>query len=72
MKKGLLEFKSQEEIEEKIDNLFKELDADNNGTVEFEEFLRACIDKKEIINDKYLSYAFNFLDKNDRKFLSLG
>lgn len=71
LKKGLLEFKSQEEIEEKIDNLFKELDADNNGTVEFEEFLRACIDKKEIINDKYLSYAFNFLDKNDRKFLSL-
>ena len=29
MKKGLLEFKSQEEIEEKIDNLFKAIEEEN-------------------------------------------
>ena len=70
LKKGLKEFKDEKEIEEKLDNIFKELDADNNGYIEFEEFLRACIDKKEILNDKYLSYAFKFLDKQNKKLLS--
>ena len=53
-----------------MDNIFKELDGDKNGFIEFEEFLRACIDKKEILNDKYLSYAFRFLDKQNKKLLS--
>jgi len=70
LKKGLKEFKDEKEIEEKLDNIFKELDADNNGYIEFEEFLRACINKKEILNDKYLSYAFKFLDKQNKKLLS--
>ena len=70
LKKGLKEFKKVDEIENNIDKIFKELDGDNNGSIEYEEFLRACIDKNEILNDKYLSYAFKFLDKQNRKFLS--
>ena len=70
LKKGLKEFKEEKEIEEKFDNIFKELDGDNNGYIEFEEFLRGCIDKKEILNDKYLNYAFKFLDKQNKKLLS--
>jgi len=70
LKKGLKEFKAEEEIEEKLDNIFKELDGDNNGYIEFEEFLRACIDKKEILNKEYLNYAFKFLDKQNRKILT--
>ena len=70
LKKGLKEFKEGIEIDDKLDNIFKELDGDKNGFIEFEEFLRACIDKKEILNDKYLSYAFKFLDKQNKKLLS--
>ena len=70
LKKGLKEFKEGIEIDDKLDNIFKELDGDKNGYIEFEEFLRACIDKKEILNDKYLSYAFRFLDKQNKKLLS--
>jgi calcium-dependent protein kinase len=70
LKKGLKEFKEGIEIDDKLDNIFKELDGDKNGFIEFEEFLRACIDKKEILNDKYLSYAFRFLDKQNKKLLS--
>ena len=70
LKKGLKEFIEKIEIEDKLDKIFKELDADKNGSIEFEEFLRACIDKKEILNDKYLSYAFRFLDKQNKKLLS--
>ena len=70
LKNGLKEFRTENEIEEKIDKIFKELDGDNSGTIEFEEFLRACINKNEILNDKYLHYAFKFLDKENRKLLS--
>ena len=70
LKEGLKEFKEGIEIDDKLDNIFKELDGDKNGFIEFEEFLRACIDKKEILNDKYLSYAFRFLDKQNKKLLS--
>ena len=70
LRKGLKEFKTEVELDKKLDDIFKELDGDNNGTIEFEEFLRGCIDKNEILNDKYLYYAFKFLDKQNRKFLS--
>ena len=70
LRKGLKEFKPEIELDKKFDDIFKELDGDNNGTIEFEEFLRGCIDKNEILNDKYLHYAFKFLDKENRKYLS--
>ena len=61
--KGIAQYRDIENIEEKIDNLFILLDGNNNGYIEYEEFLRACIDKNEILNDEYLRYAFKFLDK---------
>ena len=70
LRNGLKEFKEEKEIEDKFDHIFKELDGNNNGYIEFEEFLRACLDKKEILNDKYLNYAFKFLDKQNRKILT--
>jgi calcium-dependent protein kinase len=70
LKKGLKEFKTEKDFEEKLDKIFEELDGDKNGTIEFEEFLRGCIDKNEILNDKYINYAFKFLDKEDKKSLS--
>jgi calcium-dependent protein kinase len=68
--KGLKKFRKMEEIEKKVDNLFKILDADINGFIEYEEFLRACIDKRELFNDAYLKYAFKFLDRNNNNVLS--
>ena len=70
LKKGLKEFKTDDNFELKLDKVFEELDGDKNGTIEFEEFLRACMDKNEILNDKYINYAFKFLDKENRKSLS--
>ena len=71
LKKGLNKFKTEIDFEEKLDKIFDELDGDKNGTIEFEEFLRGCIDKSEILNDKYINYAFKFLDKENKKSLSL-
>ena len=57
--------------QKKVVNLFLLLDGDNNGFIEFEEFLRACINKKEILTDDYLKFAFKFLDKEDIGTLSV-
>jgi len=62
---GLSKYRDEVEVRRKVGTLFLLLDADNNGFIEFEEFLRACIDKKEILTEEYLKYAFKFLDKND-------
>ena len=68
---GLSKYRNKEEIEEKVDNLFLLLDSDNNGYIEYEEFLRACVDKKEVLTEEYLKYAFKFLDKENKGKLSV-
>ena len=63
--KGLSMFRKKEEVVQKVDTLFSLLDGDNNGFIEYEEFLRACVDKKEIFTESNLKCAFKFLDQND-------
>ena len=61
---GLYAYKPKEEIDKIIDNLFILLDGDNDGFIEYEEFLRACIKRKQILTSTYLRYAFKFIDKD--------
>ena len=60
---GLYTYKPKEEVDKIIDNLFVLLDGDNDGFVEYKEFLRACIKRKQILTSSYLKYAFKFIDK---------
>ena len=60
---GLYDYRDKNEVNKVVDHLFSLLDGDNNGYIEFDEFLRACIDKKIILTTTYLKYAFKFLDK---------
>ena len=60
---GLYDYRDKNEVNNEVGRLFALLDGDNNGYIEYEEFLRACIDKKLILNTTYLKYAFRFLDK---------
>ena len=60
---GLYDYRNKNEVDKVVDHLFRLLDGDNNGFIEYEEFLRACIDKKTILKSTYLKYAFKFLDK---------
>ena len=63
--KGLSKYRNKLEVIKKVDLLFSLLDGDNNGFIEYEEFLRACVDKKEILTESNLKYAFKFLDHNN-------
>ena len=60
---GLYDYRNKNEVDKVVDHLFRLLDGDNNGFIEYEEYLRACIDKKTILKSTYLKYAFKFLDK---------
>ena len=62
--KGLSNYRDEKEVKQKVDTLFISLDGDNNGYIEYEEFLRACVDKKEIFSENNLKCAFKFLDQN--------
>ena len=55
---------------QKIIIIFERLDGDNNGFIEYEEFLRACIDKTNLMTKENLKYAFKFLDKDNTKTLN--
>ena len=70
LRQGLYEYKDKEEVDNYVENLFLLLDGDNNGYIEYEEFLRACIDKKLILKQNYLKYAFKFLDQDKSETLN--
>ena len=67
---GLYSYKDKDDVDEMADIIFERLDGDNNGYIEYEEFLRACIDKKGLMTKENLKYAFRFLDKDNTKTLN--
>ena len=67
---GLYSYKDKDEVDEMVDVIFNRLDGDNNGFIEYEEFLRACLDKKNLMTREKLKYAFRFLDKDNTKTLN--
>jgi hypothetical protein len=42
----------------------KNIDNDNNGFIEIDEFIRATINKEKLLTEKNLKMAFDFFDKN--------
>ena len=70
LRNGLYEYREKEKVDNYVENLLMLLDGDNNGYIEYEEFLRACIDKKLILKKTYLKYAFNYLDQDRTKTLN--
>jgi calcium-dependent protein kinase len=62
---GLITYFNHAEIDKEIDGIFLLLDGANHGFLEYEEFLRACLDQKMICSDEHLVYAFNFFDKDN-------
>ena len=53
-----------ENLENAVNSIFKKLDMNNNGYIEYEEFVRAAIDKEIFITDNILFFAFKYFDKD--------
>ena len=47
-----------------VDAIFKEVDLDGNGEIEFSEWVVASIDKNSLITDDKLKMAFGLFDKD--------
>lgn len=55
-----------------VDLLMRTIDSDNNGYIEFEEFLSASIDKEKLCTEKNLQIAFDWFDKDKSGGISLS
>ena len=49
---------------EEAEQIFSNIDYDNNGTISFDEFLKAAIDKKKLLTEEKLKAAFALFDMN--------
>jgi calcium-dependent protein kinase len=62
--KGLCDIIKEQLNEEEVKEIFYNLDTNNNGYFEQEEFIKAAVDKKLLLNDKNIRFAFNFFDQD--------
>ena len=51
--------------EEDVEQIFKNIDLNNNGHIDYEEFVAAAVNKRKFMNKNVLMLAFNFFDKNN-------
>ena len=51
-----------DEARDEVDAIFKEVDLDGNGEIEFSEWIVASIDKNSLITDEKLKMAFALFD----------
>ena len=55
---------SGETLPEKVDIIFNNIDTDHNGYIEYEEFIRAAVDKEYFLSENFLRFAFDYFDRD--------
>ena len=61
---GLSERYKSETLKNDVEQIYNNLDMDNNGYIEYEEFVRAAVSKEYFVKDNVLRYAFRYFDKD--------
>ena len=62
--KGLSTKIKSNTLKDDVREIYKNLDMDNNGYIEYEEFVRAAVSKEKFMNDNVLRFAFRYFDKD--------
>ena len=66
LKKTLLLFVTEDFLNKyDFDEQFALIDGEKKGYINYEEFLRACLNRKKILTDNILKYAFRYFDPNN-------
>ena len=60
------------QAKKKANSIFLNIDTDNNGFIESEEFIRACLNPDTFTSDKYLLAAFNYFDNDKNGSISIA
>ena len=55
---------------DELDGVIHSIDFDNNGNVDYEEFIRMCIPKENLFTDVNLENAFNLFDIEKKGFIT--
>jgi calcium-dependent protein kinase len=55
---------TKKEASDLVSEIFNIIDNDNNGSIEFEEFIRAGLDKEIFCDEEILRFAFDYFDKD--------
>ena len=63
--KGLSERYKSKTLRSDVDEIYKNLDMDNNGYIGYEEFVRAAVNKQYFTRDNVLKFAFRYFDKDN-------
>lgn len=50
--------------EEAVDEMFKQIDIDGNGSIDYTEFVMATMNEKELTSNQRLTAAFKLFDKD--------
>ena len=50
--------------EEDVDKMFKNIDIDGNGTIDYTEFVMATMNEKSLVSNEKLMQAFKMFDKD--------
>ena len=70
LKKTLLLFVSEKFLEKyNFEEQFTLIDGEKKGYINYEEFLRACLNRKKILTDNILKYAFGFFDPTNTGYI---
>ena len=62
--RGLSERYKSDTLETDVEEIYKNLDMDNNGYIGYEEFVRAAVSKEYFVRDNVLRFAFRYFDKD--------
>ena len=62
---GLKQRLNSDSLDEDVKNIFQNLDMNNDGYIEYEEFVRASISKEKFMGENVLQFAFRFFDKDN-------
>ncbi len=68
---GLSLFIEDDNLKKDADEIFLNLDTDNNNYISYEEFIRAAIDKEIFLKEDILKFAFQYFDKDNNGNISI-
>ena len=62
---GLKQRLNSDTLVEDVKHIFSVLDMNNDGFIEYEEFVRAAVSKEKFMGENALKFAFRFFDKDN-------
>ena len=61
---GLSKMMKSDTLKNDVEIIFKNIDMDDNKYIEYEEFVRAAVNKEKFLSENVLKFAFRYFDKD--------